>query len=106
MIPVSRPFIDRTDIEYVTRVMRDTYVTGGPQIAEFEEKIAGYCGRKYGVAVTNATSALAIAERALQLPPKSKILVPSFTIVSLLHSILTNDHVPVFIEVDNMTWNA
>ena len=105
MIPVSRPAIDRSDIEYVKRVMRDTFVTGGPQIAEFEEKIAGYCGRKYAVTVTNATSALAIAVRALKLTPKSKILVPSFTIVSLIHAIIINGNKPVIIDLDPNTWN-
>lgn len=105
-IPVSRPAISKQDITAVTETLSKTYVAGGPQLPAFEQAIAAYCGRKYAVAVSNATSALYIALRALQFPPGSKILLPSFTIVSLLHAVILCGHTPVFIDVNKSTWNV
>lgn len=104
-IPVSRPAIDKTDIRNVALTVKSTYIATGPSISEFESRIAQYCGRKYAVAVTSGTSALLLALKALNLPPKSKVLVPTFTIVSALYAILLCDCVPVFTDVNGKTWN-
>ena len=105
-IPVSRPKINAVDVEAITNVVSSSFVAGGPQLLEFENAVATHCGRRYGVAVSNATSALYIALRALNLAPKSKILLPSFTIVSLLHAVILCGHIPVFIDVNKSTWNV
>lgn len=106
MIPVSRPKMDSRDAKAVTNAILSTFVAGGKKLTEFEKAIASFCGRKYAVAVTNATSALDIAVHSLALAPKSKILVPSFTIVSLIHAVIINGHIPVIIDVDKNTWNV
>src|SRR3989338_1099195 len=106
LIPVSRPLISQKDIQFVEKALSSTYVAGGEFIPQFESAVSKYCGRKYAVAVTNATSALYLAVRALTLPPGSKILIPSFTIVSVLHAVLLNGCIPQFIDVDPRTWNV
>jgi perosamine synthetase len=104
-IPVSRPKITKEDVNSVQEAVASTYIAGGSFIPRFESALAKYCDRQYGVAVTNATSALYLAVKALSLPPKSRILVPSFTIISVLQSVILNGHVPVFADVDPKTWN-
>lgn len=104
-IPVSRPQITREDVKSVQKAIASTYIAGGNFIPLYESTLAKYCGRRYGVAVTNATSALYLAVKALSLPPKSKILIPSFTIISVLQSVILNGHVPVIADVDSRTWN-
>ena len=61
MIYYGRQDINETDIQAVEEVLRSDFLTQGPAIEHFEGKVAEYCGARYAVAVTNATSALHIA---------------------------------------------
>ena len=64
MIYYGRQSIDTADIQSVVAVLNSDFLTQGPVLEQFEKKVAQYCGAKYAVAVTNATSALHIACRA------------------------------------------
>lgn len=64
MIYYGHQHITEKDIQAVEKVLRSNYLTQGPVIESFEKKVANYCGAKYAVAVTNATSALHIACKA------------------------------------------
>src|SRR3989338_9240752 len=98
-IPVSRPEISPPDIEAVKLAVASSFIAGGDNIPKFESAVAGYCRRQYAVAVTNATSALFLAVKALSLPPGSKILIPNFSIISVLQAVVSNGHLPYFAEV-------
>ncbi len=64
MIYYGKQAINQADIEAVVRVLKSDFLTQGPAIERFEQRVAKYCGAKYAVAVTNATSALHIACKA------------------------------------------
>ena len=64
MIYYGHQHITEKDIQAVERVLHSDWLTQGPAIEAFEKKVANYCGAKYAVAVTNATSALHIACKA------------------------------------------
>ncbi|WP_196595128.1 UDP-4-amino-4,6-dideoxy-N-acetyl-beta-L-altrosamine transaminase [Pectinatus frisingensis] len=64
MIYYGKQNVDEEDIKIVDKVLKSDFLTQGPFINKFEQKVAGYCGAKYAVAVTNATSALHIACKA------------------------------------------
>ena len=61
MIYYGRQSINDSDIESVVKILKSDFLTQGPTIERFEKCVAEYCGAKYAVAVTNATSALHIA---------------------------------------------
>lgn len=61
MIYYGKQSINEDDVAAVDAVLRSDFLTQGPAIERFERKVADYCGAKYAVAVTNATSALHIA---------------------------------------------
>ena len=106
LIPVSRPCILDEDIEAVTAVLRDGFVSGdAPVIAEFEKAFAAYVQRRHGVAVSNGSVALDLTLHALDLEEGDEVVVPSFTIASCLFAILRTKATPVFIDVDPTTWN-
>ena len=50
--------LDKEDIKSVINVLKGEYLTTGPYIKGFEEKVADYVGAKYAVAVSNGTAAL------------------------------------------------
>lgn len=64
MIYYGKQNINEDDIQSVIDVLKSDFLTQGPAIEKFERTVAEYCGAKYAVAVTNATSALHIACKA------------------------------------------
>ncbi|QKQ73545.1 UDP-4-amino-4,6-dideoxy-N-acetyl-beta-L-altrosamine transaminase [Nostoc sp. TCL240-02] len=66
-IPYGRQSISQEDIDAVIEVLRSDWITQGPAIERFEQAVANYCGAKYAVAVSNATTALHIACLAVDL---------------------------------------
>ena len=65
MIPYSRHSIDKKDIANVKKVLTSNFLTQGPVVKKFEDKLRTICGSKYAVTFNSATSALHIACMAL-----------------------------------------
>ena len=81
--------------------MRTGWVSSaGRFIDEFEEKWAAYCGRRYGVAVSNGTTALQIAVGCLDLEPGDEVIMPTFTIISCALAVVYNGGIPVLVDSD------
>ncbi len=105
MIPVNRPLFISNEKEYLARCIDEGWVSSeGPYVAEFEERFAKFCGRKYGVAVSSGTAALEIAMGALGLKPGDEVIMPTFTIISCPLACIQYGLVPVFVDADPQTW--
>jgi perosamine synthetase len=105
VIPVNEPLLTERDLEYVSECVRTGWISSaGRFIDEFEEKWAAYCGRKYGIAVSNGTTALQVAVRCLDLEPGDEVIMPSFTIISCALAVVENGGVPVVVDCDPNTW--
>jgi perosamine synthetase len=59
---------------------------------------------KYGIAVSNGTTALQVAVGCLDLEPGDEVIMPSFTIISCALAIVDNGGVPVLVDSDPRTW--
>lgn len=73
----------------------------GPVVSEFEQRIADYVGVAHCVAMCNATVALEIAIRALEL--KGEVIVPAFTFVATAHALQWQEITPIFCDIDPIT---
>lgn len=104
-ISYGRHTIDEDDIGCVVDVLRSNWITTGPKISEFEDEINRYIGSKYCVAVNSGTSALDIAIQSLSLPTGSEIITTPFTFVATSNSILYNNLIPVFVDIERETRN-
>ena len=82
---------------------RKWLTNNGPFVQEFERKIAGLVGVKHCIAMCNATVALEIAIRALEL--HGEVLIPSFTFIATAHALQRQEITPVFCDVDPATHN-
>ena len=105
-IHVGRPNIgDWARLLERVNTMLDTHwlSNGGPFVKEFEERIASAAGVKHCIAMCNATVALEIAIRALEL--KGEVIVPSFTFVATAHALQWQEITPVFCDIDPATHN-
>jgi len=106
MIQVFKPKVNTEKIlEQLKPILDSGWIGLGPKTKEFEVKLSEYIGVKHFIALNSATSGLHLAVKALNLPPKSKILTTPITFISTNHAILYEDHTPVFCDVEKLTGN-
>lgn len=95
------------EIKAVEACLRDGWLAGfGPRTVEFEEKIAKFFGKKYGVFVNSGSSACLLALASLQLPKGTKVVTPACTFSTTLAPIIQLGLLPVFVDVDLTTYCA
>jgi dTDP-4-amino-4,6-dideoxygalactose transaminase len=103
---VGRPNVgDRAAfLARVERILDARWFTNnGPMVRELEERIASMSGVRHCVAMCNATIALEIAIRALDL--QGEVIVPSYTFIATAHALNWQEIVPVFADIDAATHN-
>lgn len=105
MIPVNEPLIGPKEIEYVNKCLHSGWISSaGHYIEEFEKKWAEYCGMKYGISMSNGTTALQAAVGCIGLRPGDKVIMPTFTIISCAQAIIYNGGIPVLVDCDPRSW--
>lgn len=105
-IPVNTPLITDADTKAVSKCLSDNWISSdGPVVIEFEEHFSEIVQRRFGIAVTNGTTALEIALRALGLTKDDEVIVPDFMIISCALAVINAGARPVFADVDKVTWN-
>lgn len=105
MIPYGHQTIDEADIQAVERVLRSDYLTTGPAVGAFEEKVAGYAGAKYAAAVSNGTAALHTACLAAGIGPGDEVITSPITFAASANCVLYCGGRPVFADIDPATYN-
>ncbi len=105
MIPYGRQEITQQDIDAVVAVLRSDFLTQGPQVPRFEEKLAAYCGAAHAVAVNSATSALHIACLALGLGEGDWLWTTPNTFVASANCALYCGAQVDFVDIDPHSWN-
>ncbi len=78
-------------------------VTKGRFLAQFEAAVARHLGVKHAVAVSSCTSGLMLTHKALGL--SGEVIVPSFTFMATISSLVWCGLKPVFADVDRDTTN-
>lgn len=101
----GRQSIDDKDIEAVVELLKGDFLTTGPTVSEFENKVAEFVGAKYGVAVSNGTAALHMACNAAGIGPEDEVLVPAITFAASSNCVLYCGGTPVFVDIDPKTYN-
>lgn len=102
-LPYGRQLIEDDDIAAVTAVLRGDFLTTGPSVRLFEEKLGQAVGARHAVVCANGTAALHMAARALDLGPGCKIVVPSITFLATASAPHLNGAEIVFADVDPHT---
>lgn len=104
-IPVCEPLIGKKDIDNVIECLNTGWISSsGKFIDEFEKSWSEYCGMKYGVAVSNGSTALHIALACLDIKEGDEVIMPTFTIISCANAIILNNAKPVLIDSDPITF--
>jgi perosamine synthetase len=106
IIPVSEPNISKKEILYVTKAVKSGWVSSiGEYVEKFEKGFAMYCGRKYGLSVSNGTVALHLALLALGIKKDDEVIVPNFAFIAVANAVIYCGAIPVPVDAQGDTWN-
>ena len=89
----------------IQRVVRSGYFIGGPDVSEFEAKIASYAGVKHAIAMNSGTDALVIGLRALGVNAGDEVITTPFSFFATAEAISQLGAVPVFVDIEGKTFN-
>jgi UDP-4-keto-6-deoxy-N-acetylglucosamine 4-aminotransferase len=106
MIQYGHQYIDDDDIRAVTEVLKSDFLTQGPAVSRFENKIREITGARYCVAVSNATAGLHIAVAALNLSENSEGITTPNTFLASANCLVYNNLIPVFADINPDTYNV
>ncbi|MEC4175723.1 DegT/DnrJ/EryC1/StrS family aminotransferase [Adlercreutzia sp. R7] len=81
------------------------YISGS-QVRELEERLATYVGVKHCITCANGTDALQLALMAWGVGPGDAVFVPDFTFFSSGEVVSAVGATPVFVDVDESTFNV
>lgn len=104
-LPYGRQCIDEEDIKAVVETLQSDFLTTGPKIEEFEEKIARYVGAKYAVVVANGTAALHAACFVAGIKEGDEVITTPITFAASANCVLYQGGIPVFADIDPDTYN-
>jgi UDP-4-amino-4,6-dideoxy-N-acetyl-beta-L-altrosamine transaminase len=105
MINYGRQDITQEDIDAVSKVLQSDFLTQGPQIPDFENKVSKYCRAKYAVAVNSATSALHLACLSLDLSEGDWMWTSPITFLASGNCGLYCGAKVDFVDIDPLTYN-
>ena len=100
----SRQNLQNSDIERVCQTLTSDYLTQGPAVAQFEQKISEYCEVPYCVAVSSATAGLHLALMALEVNHDSLVWTSANTFASTANVARLLGADIDFIDIDQATW--
>ncbi len=104
-IQLARPWMGDAERRAVERVLDSGWLTQGPRVRDFEDRVAALAGTRHAVAVSSGTAALHLVLWALDLPAGSEVLIPDFTFPATANAALMCGLVPVCVDVDPRTFN-
>ena len=72
--------------------------TMGPELAQFEEAFAAFCGCNYAVGVSSGTDAVTLALIAAGVRPGDEVIVPANTFIATAEAVSHMGATPVFVD--------
>ena len=91
--------------EAVARVLAHCQFILGPEVRAFEAALAKFCGARHAVTCASGTDALMLALMAKGIGPGDAVFCPSFTFCATAEVAALVGATPVFVDVDETTFN-
>lgn len=104
MIPLGDPPIDDREIDAVEAALREGKLSTGSIVEEFEADVAEFADRAQATAVCSGSVALELALEGMDLQDGAGVIVSPYNCGAVLYSLLRQNLVPVFVDIDEATY--
>ncbi|MBN9600140.1 MAG: DegT/DnrJ/EryC1/StrS family aminotransferase [Afipia sp.] len=91
--------------EAVGRVLTHCQFINGPEVTQLEADLAAFSGAKHVVACASGTDALLMVLMAKNIGPGDAVICPTFTFCATGEVVALAGATPVFVDVDETTFN-
>lgn len=99
-VPFFSPYITNEDRKVVLRTLKNTLLTDGPVLRNFESSFSEFTKSKYAVGVSNATSALHLSLKSLGIKKGDEVIIPDITFIATASAVMLTGAIPVLADVD------
>tara|TARA_X000000368_G_scaffold418659_1_gene419273 strand:+ start:8811 stop:9947 length:1137 start_codon:yes stop_codon:yes gene_type:complete len=106
IVPVNTPLFIGNEKKYLNDCIDTGWVSSdGAYVKKFENNFSEYIGTDYGISVCNGSVAIDLAIAALELKKGDEIILPTFTIISCISSIVRLGLKPILVDCCPLTFN-
>jgi dTDP-4-amino-4,6-dideoxygalactose transaminase len=105
VINIAKPLIGNEEKQAVLEVLDSGIIAQGPRVKAFEDAFAEMCGVRHAIATSSGTTALHTALLAHGIGDNDEVITSPFTFIASANSILYTGARPVFVDIDNRTFN-
>lgn len=99
-VPFFIPQITKEDQRAILAALGNPILTDGPRLRQFETSFSKFVGSRFAIGVSNATSALHMSLKALNIKPGDEVIVPDITFVATANAVLLSGATPVLADVN------
>ena len=89
----------------IADVLRHGRYILGPQVVEFETRLAKFADAKHAVSCANGTDAITLPLMAWDIGPGDAVFCPSFSYCATAEVVALRGATPVFVDIDRETYN-
>lgn len=104
-LPFSRPSISREAINEVVACLESGWISTGPRVLQFTEKLQHYFNAPFVMPLLSATAGLHLTLLALDLHPGDEVITTPLTFVATLNTIVLAGGKPILVDIDPTTLN-
>jgi dTDP-4-amino-4,6-dideoxygalactose transaminase len=105
VIPIALPLLADEEADAARAAVLSGWVSQGPQVAAFEREFAALIGAPYACAVSNCTTALHLALKALNIGAGDEVITVSHSFIATANCIRYCGATPIFVDIDPDVYN-
>jgi dTDP-4-amino-4,6-dideoxygalactose transaminase len=104
-VAAQRHRLGRRIDDAIARVLAHCQFILGPEVAQFEQELAAFCGARHAVGVASGTDALMLVLMARAIGRGDAVFCPAFTFCATAEVVALVGATPVFVDVDPNSFN-
>jgi perosamine synthetase len=101
----SRPFLEKTDFDYITQVLETGQIARGRFVEELQNEFCRNFNVRYSYATSSGTTALHLALLALNIKEGDEVILPAYTCTAVSNAVNYVNATPVITDIDEETFN-